>query len=65
MRLAFRVEGYFLHGLWDLACGHFNLPTLLPCTMTCMAIDFTIGLCLAVLNYNMGATPKTGKQKVR
>ena len=45
------AAGYFLHGLWDLAYDLFRLPNLIPphYDQFCLAIDFTIGIYLVVL----------------
>jgi hypothetical protein len=45
--------GYFLHGLFDLVYTVFPLPKLIPphYDLFCLAIDFTIGIYLVMINY--------------
>lgn len=41
----FLVIGYFLHGIWDLAYGHFQSPNLIVnyYDTFCLSADFFIG----------------------
>ena len=66
-KVTFLIAGYFLHGLWDLAYGHFNLPDLVPphYDLFCLAIDFTIGLYLVILNYGLNRDRYLKKQEVQ
>ena len=51
----FTVAGYFLHGLWDIAYDLFADSRLLPphYDMFCLSIDFTMGLYLWIILYQM------------
>ncbi len=53
--LHFLIAGYFLHGVWDLVYDHFSTPGSLPphYDLFCLSIDFTMGIYLLVLQYNM------------
>lgn len=52
--VALLALGYFLHGLFDLVYGIFPLAKLIPphYDFFCLAIDFTIGIYLAVIAGN-------------
>ncbi len=49
------IAGYFLHGIWDLGYTSMPLPSLRPphYDLFCLAIDFTMGLYLLVLQWRL------------
>lgn len=49
--------GYFLHGSWDLAYHYISYSELIPpqYEFFCLAIDFTIGIYLLMINKSLEA----------
>ncbi len=54
------ISGYFLHGIWDLIYSQVANTALLPphYDLFCSTLDFTVGLYLLLIKYQLGVKAK-------
>ena len=54
------IAGYFLHGVWDLIYSQVANTALLPpqYDLFCSILDFTVGLYLLLIRYQLGVKAK-------